>query len=275
MKALNFCRKSARFVLVILALVSIGVRSSAQTTAMDWTKADCDNGVSHHLFSELDSGYVIIQEYVMLDGCQPCITAGNVLLSLKAQREASHPGKIRIYQTAFFNGNTCQEMTDWATDNGFTTNTQFKEGQFEVSYYGGMGMPTTVILSGSDHHKVWYNHQGSLSGASDQTAFLNALDSAIASSLGVKSPSGLEGLTYGPNPTTGIVNWTFRERMISYTISSIEGKILSQKTIRGRLGVESFAMDLSGLPTGPLLVELKGEKGGSSVIQIMHMPDGE
>jgi hypothetical protein len=211
---------------------------------------------------------------VMLGGCQPCITAGNILLNLKAQRDVSHPGKIRIYQTAFMNGNTCQEMTDWANDNNFTANTQFRDGQFEVGYYGGMGMPTTVILSGTDH-KVWYSHQGSLSSASDQAAFLTGLDSALAGSMGVQSNNGVKGLTYGPNPSRNVMNFSASERVIKYSVSSIEGKVLRQNVTNNAIAGASQTVNLQGLPSGLLLIELQGEKGSRSVIQIMHLADGE
>ena len=54
----------------------------AQTTALDFTLPDCD-GVSHHLFDELDQGKVVILEFAMIPSCQPCISAGGVLQQIR------------------------------------------------------------------------------------------------------------------------------------------------------------------------------------------------
>ena len=59
MKRINF------LILLILSFLSGG----AQNNATDFTALDCD-GVSHHLFSELDSGKVIVIAWVM--PCGPC-----------------------------------------------------------------------------------------------------------------------------------------------------------------------------------------------------------
>lgn len=144
--------------LLLLALVTLVGATSlvAQTTARDWTKNDCD-GNEHHLFAELDNGNVIILEFIMMN-CSPCVTAAKGLKSTVAQFADSHPGKVKMYSIGFANSYTCEQMADWRTKAGLF-HSVFTEGETDVDYYGGMGMPTVVVVGGSSH-KVYYKKLG-------------------------------------------------------------------------------------------------------------------
>ena len=83
------------------AIFFILISGKAQTTAMDFTQADC-YGVDHHLYPELDAGNVIILEYMMLN-CAPCVTATKAMEALAIPYEQSHPGRVHIYSFAFLN----------------------------------------------------------------------------------------------------------------------------------------------------------------------------
>lgn len=129
-----------------LLLVSGGL---AQTTAMDFTVDDC-SGTSHHLFDELDAGNIIVLEFAMV-ACSPCIDAGNVLQDVLNAQELDHPGVVKWYAWGYLDTYTCATMEEWDTDNGFTPSATFANGAEQVAYYGGIGMPTIVVLAGSDH----------------------------------------------------------------------------------------------------------------------------
>lgn len=130
--------------------------SSAQSTALDFTLDDC-TGTSHHLFDELDGGKIIILEFAMV-ACSPCIDAGNVLQQVLADNELSQPGVVKWYALGYLDTYTCATMEEWDTDNGFTPSATFSNAPDQVDYYGGIGMPTIVVLAGNDHQVLLVQH---------------------------------------------------------------------------------------------------------------------
>jgi hypothetical protein len=154
---------------------------NAQTTAMDFTQADCD-GVDHHLFPELDGGNVVILEYMMLN-CAPCVTATKAMEALVKPYELSHPGRVHIYSIAFLNSYTCEQIIQWKRDFDFN-HPAFSEGEEQVSYYGGMGMPTLVVV-GTNEHNVFYKSIGYTAEVDAQVRA--ALDSAL-----LYNPTGVD-----------------------------------------------------------------------------------
>lgn len=164
-------------ILSFYLVLSIGLTAGAQTTAADFQKNDCA-GVNHHLFAELDSGYVVLLDFVMFN-CSPCTAATNGLKTIHSQFEASHPGKVRFYSMGFMNNMSCPQMNNWKAEFNFT-HTMFSGESSQVAYYGGMGMPTIVVLGGLNAHKIYYNHQGY--STAENTPIINAINLAISES---------------------------------------------------------------------------------------------
>lgn len=125
----------------------------------EWKKIACHDGREYSLFNELDSGFVIIHEYIMVN-CRPCITAGKGLVNVIAGLKRQYPGKIKFYQTVYEDETHCDTMMSWVQQHGFTPDAVFIKGADEVDYYGGMGMPTIVVLGGGQRHKGYYKKQG-------------------------------------------------------------------------------------------------------------------
>jgi thiol-disulfide isomerase/thioredoxin len=119
-----------------------------QTTAYDFNMNDC-NGQMHHLFSELDSGNVVILEFFMLS-CSPCIDAGQKLEVMYQNLKSSYGNKIRYYHFGYTNSYNCTQITNWVNNYGFSS-VPFDSGAVQVAYYGGMGMPTIAVVAGSAH----------------------------------------------------------------------------------------------------------------------------
>jgi hypothetical protein len=163
---------------IFLMLIS---GAKGQSTAMDFKQTDCD-GVDHHLFSELDAGNVIILDYVMLN-CAPCVGATNALVALTAPYELTHPGRVRIYSYAFLDSYTCEQIIQWKRDFNYS-HPAFSQGEQQVSYYGGMGMPT-IVITGTDNHKVFYNGIGYT--PDNDALILAAIDSAL-----LYNPTGVD-----------------------------------------------------------------------------------
>ncbi|MCG3165033.1 MAG: hypothetical protein POELPBGB_00793 [Bacteroidia bacterium] len=134
-----------------IALFFTTANSNAQTTAMDFNRMDC-NGNMQHLFADLDAGNAVIIEFFM-QNCGACPVAGQKLEALKADLLAQFPGKVKSYAIGYVNSYTCSSVANWVTNNGFTA-IPIDSGATQVAYYGGMGMPTIVVLGGGTSHLV-------------------------------------------------------------------------------------------------------------------------
>lgn len=162
-----------RFVL-FLAMLQVAFNAGAQEFAMDFARTDC-KGVEHHLFSELDSGKVIILDFVML-GCSPCFWATRDLDTIVKAFESTYPGRVKIYSFSYDSSHTCEQMNDWRNQGGFPDVVLFTHGNEMVSYYGGIGMPT-IVVTGSSIHRVFYNGYGYSS--ADDSLIIAAIENAL------------------------------------------------------------------------------------------------
>ena len=124
-----------------------------------WVKQDCLSGRTYDLYALLDSGYVVVHEYVMMD-CRPCITAGKGLEKVVNSLRELNPGRIRYFQTVYEDKTDCNTLKQWAKNNKFTADALFIQGAAEVAFYGGMGMPTILVLGGGKRHKGYYKRLG-------------------------------------------------------------------------------------------------------------------
>src|SRR5687768_13644455 len=88
---LNLIMKTTLFT-ALFALLSFC--SFGQTTATNFIANDC-NGNSHNLFSELDSGNVIILVWVM--PCGGCISAAQTASEIAESFSLTMPGRVRAY----------------------------------------------------------------------------------------------------------------------------------------------------------------------------------
>jgi hypothetical protein len=137
------------FSLILIACFAVlGTRAYSQTVAMDFNQSDCA-GTQHNLFDKLDNGKVVVITYVML-GCSPCIIGTAGIKSLLPAFEASHPGRVELLSFGYTDSYTCAQMTSWKNANSFS-HPVFAGGEAQTNYYGGMGMPTVVVLGGPDH----------------------------------------------------------------------------------------------------------------------------
>ena len=185
-----------------VAFICTATFAQAQTTAMDFNRADC-SGNTHHLFADLDAGNVVILEFFM-QNCGSCITAGGQLETMKSNLLAQFPGKIKSYATGYKNSYTCASNASWVASHGFTS-VPMDSGAAQVAYYGGFGMPTIVILGGIDTHNllsvpyIGFSNSDITTMTSDITAFLNT--TAVEPFATVASE-----LAVFPNPASNVLN---------------------------------------------------------------------
>lgn len=185
--------------ILVLGLLCTVTVVQAQTTALDWTKEDCD-GNMHSLSEDLHNGKIVIMEIVMMN-CTPCVIAGNALSGLMAEYETAYPGKVKMYSISYNNSTTCAALKQWKSMNDFSWPV-IANGAEQTTYYGGMGMPTIVIAGGSAgdvlYKKLGYETK-------DLSIMRNAIDAAIASS-DVKMPQSASLLRIYPNPASTLLH---------------------------------------------------------------------
>jgi thiol-disulfide isomerase/thioredoxin len=167
--------------LLLLPLLIFSIQNAhGQEFAMDFQQEDCE-GISHQLFTELNAGKVVVLDFVMLN-CAPCIVGTNALENIAGDYESSHPGRVAIYSFGFLNSYTCEQLLAWKNDNSYI-HPVFNNGEDQVDYYGGMGMPTIVVI-GTDAHRVFFKSIGYT--PSIDNKIREAIDTAL-----LYSPTGI------------------------------------------------------------------------------------
>lgn len=217
-------------------------------TAMDFTITDCNGSGPHHLYSDLNSGKVVIIEYFMTS-CSPCIVAGNALESMKTKLLQQYPGKIKAYAFGFNNSYSCGTVNNWVTTNSITS-IPSDSGATQVAYYGGMGMPTIIIAGGINHQLLGAPYVGFT--VSDTTQMAANIRSFLSQPQNVSEHQlSLSGLSIYPNPTEDQVHISFVAKTIipiQISIYDITGRIVREQnhiTIPGSNTINLHELDLA------------------------------
>jgi hypothetical protein len=233
--------------LLTLTLVLAFISAKAQTTAQDWTKTDCD-GNTHHLFDYLKSGKVVIMQFDMMN-CTFCTVAATYTDKIYEDNQKKHPGKIVMFSMGYTNSTVCSDMQDWKDNYKFSFAT-IEKCPNEVAYYGGMGMPTIVIVGGWDA-KVYYKKLGFK--ASDTADIQAALNSALAQSGMEEQLKGTSQIHLAPNPATDVLNIALDNQSADkITVTDLTGRELLTQTGTGNQGL--FTLSISSIKAGVYIV---------------------
>ena len=191
---------------IVLFLALTGLR--AQTVAPDFTATDC-NGVMHHLYSELNSGKVIVLNFVM--PCGSCI--GPSLTAYNVSQSFASPN-VLYYLIDDLANTSCTTLAGWADNYNIGPNrTTFSTSAIVESNYGGTGMPHVVVVG--PNHTIYFN--GLNGAAGNATAIQNAITSAL-SAAGVPEPvNNVFGLSANPSYPTQTIS-------VQYTLP-VSGKV--------------------------------------------------
>ncbi len=237
---------------LLLTLTLFAIHAKAQTTAQDWTKTDC-NGINHHLYSELDSGNVVLLEFVMMD-CAPCVTAAKNISPIIEKFKVSHPGKVRFYSMGYRESYDCEELNDWKQTNNLT-HTILPGHKGAVEYYGGMGMPTVAVL-GNGSRKIFYKKIGYSS--AENAKIEAAINNALASTSVAEQRNALNFNIY-PNPSAGKLN---------INMGDVKAEIIQVTDIAGR-------QILTQVITGTNTPELNIEKLDAGMYRLNLISNGQ
>ncbi len=209
--------KIATLVFTFISMLTSQI-SRAQMTAMDFTMVDCNASATHNLYSDLNSGKVVIIEFFMTS-CSSCIVAGQTLEAMKTKLLSQYPGKIKAYAFGFNNTYSCTTVNNWLTTNSITS-VPSDSGAAQVAYYGGMGMPTIVIAAGTNHKLLGSPYIGFTN--SDTTGMATNIRNFLNGPTSVNEfNSNISELNIFPNPTSNEIKITFNLTESSNTIIEI------------------------------------------------------
>ena len=245
------------FLLVIIfSFISTGI---AFAQAIDFDTTDC-NGVSHHLFSELDAGNVIVIAWVM--PCPPCATDALPAYSAVQSFATSHQGRVHFYIADDAISPTlgpCSSLPDWGSSNSMPNSTFFQSADVNMNGYGTSGMPKVVVLGGSDHTIFYNQNESHITFNGAQTAISDALAAPLALTEQQNSKLGLISF---PNPAqNGLLNVSYkidRIENINFDILNILGETvltLNDKTPQA-IGQYNNTFDISKLTKGTYFLRL-------------------
>lgn len=234
----------------------------AQTTALDFTTTDC-SGNPHHLFAELEAGKVVVISYIML-GCSPCIVGTTNLKGLVAGYEATHPGRVKLYSFGYLDSYTCAQMQNWKSTNNFQ-HPMFTGGESQVAYYGGMGMPTIVVLA-KDNHEVLYKKLGFL--ISDKPAITAAIEEGLAwSPSAIDESLSAKGIEVFPTITENEVILKSQHNLNGLVeIFNVQGMLVKSQILAE---VSQVTVSLQDLESGLYVVAIRDEKDYLGSVRIV------
>ena len=219
-------KKFKIYVFLLLAMCTMSnINMKAQTTAMNYNFIDCA-GNSQSIFADLDSGKAIIIEFFMTS-CSPCISAGQTLEVLKADLISEFPGMIKSYSFGFSDTYSCPTINSWVTTN-LITSIPADSGGLQVAYYGGMGMPTIVVLGGGTAHTVLGSPY--LSYTTADTAIMGADIRNFLNGTDVEEKGVISKLNVFPNPSNNNVQLSFKLKEaadVKVELLDVTGRVVS------------------------------------------------
>jgi len=234
--------------LSLLILIS-AISANGQTIAPDFTANDC-NGIPHNLYTELNSGKVIVLNWVM--PCAACI-APSVAAYNVVQGYASP--NVLYYLIDDFGNTSCSSLSNWADNNNIGSNrTTFSTSAIVENNYGGTGMPHVMVI-GPDH-VIYYN--GFNGTAGNITAIQNAINTALTATGIGDAGSFQDQLSITYNQDAATVSYSIRElSTITLDVYDETGKSVASKELGSmQAGRHQAVIDLKGIAGGIYFVRL-------------------
>lgn len=230
--------------------------SKAQTTGMQFSGKDC-NGNSVDLFADLDAGKVVILHFFM-PSCGSCPPPAQKIQAMANNINKTHPGKVKGYAFPFQNSTTCSYAATWVSSNGLgTLYTAMDSGAAHVAHYGGFGMPTVVVLGGTDH-KILFS---TMSFSTSDTTEMRDKILALLGTTGIADlPSAVNAFSVYPNPASDNVsiNLDLKEASnLLIDVTDITGKQVAVILNEKQNGVVTKQFSTSSLPNGNYFVRLQ------------------
>lgn len=245
----------SKSIYLLIALLFIIKVFNAQTTAMNFNKKDC-NGTMHNLFADLDAGNAVVLFYYM-SSCGSCPPPALKIQAMANNIMKTYPGKIKAYAIPFNDVTTCNYTNTWVSSNGLSLYTPMDSGAAQVAYYGGFGMPTVVLVGGTDH-KILFSTM------SFSTSDTSIMKNKILSLFGANGINDVQNFTLNvavyPNPATDNISITLTLNETSnllLELVDITGKQVALLMDEKQSGIVTKQFSTTELPNGIYLVRLQ------------------
>lgn len=230
-----------------------------QTTAIDWTKADCP-GNNHNLYSYLNNEEVVIMEFAM--GCSSCTNAATYLLNTKDKYAISNPGKVNVFYMDYWAGNDCVTNII-ATTSPYAFDAVFEHCLYEKNDYftsAGSPMPGIVIAAGSFHQIIYQENSFSLA----DTLLMEQAITTFFATAGVNENLISRSISISPNPSTGelLINFFNTEtQKTKISLYNIKGQLISELFNEAfQTGEIQKKTDISSYPKGIYYINITNTK---------------
>lgn len=231
-------------------LLSLSILISAASlnaqTAPNFTANDCAS-VNHDLYTELNSGKIIVITWVM--PCSSCINGAQFAQNAVNSFSTSNPGTVLHYVADDYANTSCTTLLNWLNTNSVTPNARFSSTSVNMTGYGTAGMPKVVVLGGTSH-TIYYNvNNASITQAGITTAINNAL---AANATGINQISADAVATkISPNPVSSELTLTINSKengnilLEIYNVTGQKIKSLEKPVINGNNEIKLDVVDLS------------------------------
>ena len=245
--------------------------TKAQTTALPFSGLDC-NGNNVDLFADLDAGKVVILHFFM-PNCGSCPPPAKKIQAMANNINAMHPGMVKGYAFPFQNSTTCTYAASWVTTNALSDlYAPVDSGATQVAYYGGMGMPTVVVLGGADHRILFSTLSFS---TSDTTEMRDSILALLEMPLGIHNlPSVVSSFNVFPNPANNNVSINFdlkETATLLLDVTDIAGKQVAIIAEERQNGTVTKQFNAAALPNGNYFVRLQlNGKTATQKLTIAH-----
>lgn len=246
--------KKVYSILLLVAGMTFAYNSAvAQTTAMNFSGPDC-NGNQVDLFSDLDAGKAVMLIFYM-PNCGSCPPVATKMQTMANNINATHPGLVKAYAFPYQNSTTCAYSASWVTNNNLPLFAPMDSGAVQVAYYGGFGMPTVVLLGGSNHD-VLFTTQNFVT--ADTTTMRDLILNTFTA--GTQEITENSAITAYPNPASDLltVSFTFQnQKEAEVELLDLAGKrVIETEKVQIISGLAEKQLNVSGIPVGTYIVRI-------------------
>jgi hypothetical protein len=247
-------------------LAASALASQAQTTATDWTATDC-NSVSHNLFTDLNSGKIVVLVWVM--PCGSCIAPAKAAYDQAQSFATSHPGKVVYYMVDDYGdggAGSCSTLSGWANTNSITpaniTTFNNAGNVIKMTDFGGNAMPRVAVIGGTDH-KIYFNAANAA--GNNPTAIQAAISSALTA-LSVGNTSEVK-FSVAPNPAAQTLSIQNDKAIGKVVVVSANGQVAMEETYAS--GKVNPVLNIANLAAGMYVVKVTDTEGKTNVQKVV------
>jgi hypothetical protein len=237
--------------LLVILLLLITTTGFAQT-ATNFTAKDC-TGTMHDLFSELDSGKVVVLNWVM--PCGACIPASLTTFNIVQSYQETNPDAVRYYLVDDLANTNCTSLMSWAKNNHITPVAYFSDSSINMLDYGTEAMPKMVVLGGGNHHVFMV-----ADAVFETTDMQQAINDALIVAAVPEKAKEAQWVTVFPNPAGDnailIINAknTIPVKAELFSVEGLKMGTLYNNTLTP--GENRISIDLSNYPQGMYFIRV-------------------